>query len=146
MKNANKVIIVMALAASIAASSHIFAGVYFVHTAYAQPINPGAQSGLSPLEPPRVPANGERLPDDQPHQHQDHDSGTTDNQADSIDNHHGTGHSSDSNANDNGDKSTIATASITHDSHNLDQHTAATDNAKGDGTQQPYTGIVPSNK
>ena len=138
--------IVLALAATIAASLNIYVKVGFFHIAYAQPINPDAKLGLSPLEPPRVPANGERLPDDQPHQHQDHDSGTTDNQADSIDNHHGTGHSSDSNANDNGDKSTIATASITHDSHNPNQQSAATDKGAGDGTQQHYTGIVPSGK
>jgi len=147
MKNANKVMIVLAFAATIAASSHIYARVGFFHTAYAQPINPGAQQGLSPLDPPRVPANGERLPDDQPHQHQDHDSGSTDNQADSSDNNHqSTSHNDDNNANDKSDKGTVtASATITPDSHNPDQQTAATDSGAGGGTQH-YTGIVPSGK
>ncbi len=149
MKNANNVMIVLALAATIAASSHIYARVGFFHIAYAQPINPGAQLGLSPLDPPRVPANGERLPDDQPHQHQHDNSGSADSQVDSSDDHPGANHSDDNNANDNSDKSTIAaaTTTITHDSHNLDQHTAATANAEGGVTQQQhYTGIVPSNR
>ena len=149
MKNANKVMIVLAFAATIAASSHIYARVGYFHTAYAQPINPGAQLGLSPLDPPRVAANGERLADDQPNQHQTHDSGSTDNQADSGDNNHqSTSHNDDNNnANDNNDKGTVsASATITHDSHNPDQQAAATDKGAGDGTQQHYTGIVPSGK
>src|SRR5215467_11024529 len=115
MKNANKVMIVLAFAATIASSSHIYARMGFFHTAYAQPINPGAQMGLSPLDPPRVAANGERLADDQPNQHQTHDSGSTDNQADSSDNNrHSTSHDDDNNANDNRDKGTVtASATIT---------------------------------
>ena len=144
MNNSNKVMIVLVLATTISASSHIYARVGFFHIAYAQPINQGAQLGLSPLDPPRVAANGERLPDDQPHHR--HTSSTGD-EGNNSDERQGTGASSDSNTNDNKDKSTIATAT-THDSNNPDQNintSSMNNNAEaGVKQQQPYTGILPS--